>query len=455
MLEERIATIVEALGGQTLPAETLRLLKRTLLDSYGGICASLQDVPLLQKFKRYAAAFPEAGGVGVWGTGSRAQLVHGAFLNTILGRRSDLVNTYLSPDHMGGNHPSDNLSLLLTLADWRGLTGAQLLRGLYVAAMLSCAFSDYYDAEGGGFDHDATAGVYTALVTGHVLGLGHRELVEAQRLAGAMGLNPNQAGEGVITDWKHCTYASCAMRGVSAAVMARSGFQGPVDIYGGAAGLDRFLPHVETFMEEPPDLGRIVFKRWQALVFCQTAIDTALELHPAFSRLAPSSVSRVDVWTYHMAMVQAGTAEAANPVSRAGRTHSLPYCVAAALLRGAVDYDTFGDQAAQAPDLTALMAKIVLHDDAAMTRAYPDMSPCRIEVQVAGASPLTAALDYPKGDPRAPLSDADIETKVAGYLADLVDPQTARRLVERLWSIEAEQELGWLLAPLQQEVRHG
>ena len=181
MLEERIATRVEALGGQTLSTEMTRLLKRNLLDAFGGICASLQDVPLLEKFKCYAAAFPDADGVGVWGIGGTAQLVHGIFLNTILGRRSDLVNTYLSPDHMGGSHPSDNLSLLLTLADWRGLTGAQLLRGLYVAYMLSCAFSDHYDPEGGGFDHDATAGVYTALITGHVLGLGHQALVEIGR----------------------------------------------------------------------------------------------------------------------------------------------------------------------------------------------------------------------------------------------------------------------------------
>ena len=53
-------------------------------------------------------------------------------------------------------------------------------------------------------------------------------------------------------------------------------------------------------MEVPPDLGRIVFKRWQALVFCQTAIDTALELYPAFRKLDAASVSQVDVWAYHM-----------------------------------------------------------------------------------------------------------------------------------------------------------
>jgi len=354
---------------------------------------------------------------------------------------------------MGGNHPSDNVSLLLTLGRWRGLGGGEFLRAMHLAYVLSCAFSDYYDPEGGGFDHDAASGIYTALITGSALGLSREELVEAQRMAGAMGLNPNQAGVGVITDWKHCTYASCAMRGVSAAVMARAGFRGPVDIYGGKAGIDRFLPHAASFMDRPPDLGRIVFKRWQALVFCQTAIDAALSLHPAFAGLDPARVAKVEVSNYHMAMTQAGTPDSARPVSRAGRTHSLAYCVAAALLWGAIDYDSFGDERAGSPDLQALMAKIILYDDPAMTAAYPDKSPCRIVVRVEGRAPLEAALDYPKGDPRAPLQDGEIEAKALGYLAKLTDRDAASQIIGRIWSLETERGVDWLLAPLEAEAR--
>jgi 2-methylcitrate dehydratase len=101
------------------------------------------------------------------------------------------------------------------------------------------------------------------------------------------------------------------------------------------------------------------------------------------------------------------------------------------------------------------MAKIVLHDDPAMTRAYPDKSPCRIVVQVAGGPRIEAALDCPKGDPRAPLSDADIETKTAGYLTDLVDPQSARNIVRRFWSIEQEQRTRLAAGPVAAEVRRG
>ncbi len=453
-LEDVIAQKTLALQAKPLSGETLHLLKRHLLDSYAGICASLQDAPMIGNFRRYAAFFPDEAGVTVWGTGRKAQLVHAVFMNAILGRRSDLVNTYLSPDHMGGNHPSDNVSLLLTLSQWRGLGGGDFLRAMHLAYVLSCAFSDYYDPEGGGFDHDAASGLYTALITGSVLGLSQKELAEAQRMAGAMGLNPNQAGVGVITDWKHCTYASCAMRGVSAAVMARAGFHGPVDIYGGEAGVDRFLPHAASFMDQPPDLARIVFKRWQALVFCQTAIDAALMLHPAFAGLDLSRVTKVEVSNYHMAMVQAGTPDSARPVSRAGRTHSLPYCVAAALIWGTIDYGSFSDETAGSKDLQALMSKIVLFDDPAMTAVYPEKSPCRIVVGVEGRAPLEAGLDYPKGDPRAPLEDGEIEAKAQAYLANLTDQETAGDVIRRIWALENERGLDWLLAPLQREARH-
>ena len=207
---------------------------------------------------------------------------------------------------MGGNHPSDNVSLLLTLADWKKLGGSQLIRAMHAAYVLSCAFSDYCDPEAGGWDHDAAAPLYTALIMGLLEGLDTAGLMEAQRIAGAMGLNPDQTGLGLVTDWKHCTYASCAMRGVEAALMAKAGFKGPVDIYRGEAGWERFMPHAADFMAKPPDLGGIVFKKWQALVFCQTAIDAAVELSPEFSARGRQEVSVIRVETHEKALKEAG-----------------------------------------------------------------------------------------------------------------------------------------------------
>jgi len=451
MLEERIADIAMELGSQCVPATLLHLLKRNLVDAYAGICASLADTDMIGTFKRYARSVADDDGVAVWGTGRRAQLVHAVFMNTILGRRSDLVNTYLSPNHPSGNHPSDNVSLLLSLTRWADLDGAGFMRAMHLAYVLSCAFSDYYNPEGGNFDHDAAAGFYAALIAGHLSGLDRDGLVEAQRMAGAMGLNPNQAALGTVTDWKHCTYASCAMRGVTAALMARAGFHGPVDIYQGQAGSDRFFPHVDEFLSPPPDLGTITFKRWQALVFCQTPIDVALDLAPQMAG-DPASIRTVEAWTYDMALRQAGFADTYRPDTRAGRTHSLPYCIAAALLYGKIDGEAFSDRTAQDPALHDLMGKIVLREDERMTADYPAKAGCRIRITTSDGRVFEARRDHPHGAPRDPLDDDEITAKAMAHLGPLVSAEEAEVVVSRLWHIENESGLDWLLAPLIQEV---
>jgi len=455
MLEELIADKSKQLGSHDISKEMRHLLKRNLIDSYSGICASLVDRPLIKTFKRYAETTADSNGIQVWGTTRRVQLVHGIFMNGILGRRSDLVNTYLSPNHLSGNHPSDNISLLLTLGGWKGIDGRALLQAMYLAYMLSCAFSDYYCPEAGGFDHDATAGFYTSLVAGHLLRLDRKGLIESQRIVGAMGLNTNQAALGQVSDWKHCTYASCAMHGTTAAMMAQAGFHGPVDIYQGQAGADRFFSHIDGFLSTIPDLQTITFKRWQALVFCQTAIDVALDLSPKFTRYDLATIDSVDVWTYAMALKQAGIAGAYHPDSQAGRTHSLPYCIAAALLFGTIDHASFDNQTAQTQQMQQLMKKIALHEDKQMSAEYPAKTACRIQISVADDQQIDAQRDYPHGAPQDPLHDDEITAKALTHLAPLVPNQKAEKIIQRLWNIENEQRLDWLLAPLTQEIDHG
>ena len=56
-----------------------------------------------------------------------------------------------------------------------------------------------------------------------------------------------------------------------------------------------------------PDPNSVVFKRWPALVFCQTPIDVAVDLVPKATN--PASIKKIDVGTYEMCFnVAAGEA---------------------------------------------------------------------------------------------------------------------------------------------------
>ena len=446
-------TIAERVGGFTfdgIDADLRHILLRNLLDSYAGICGSLKDRTMLANFDRLAAGPASGNDLEVWGIGRKASYIDALLMNTVLARRSDLLNTYLPPNGMGGAHPSDNVALVLTLADWLGMDGRAVLNSVHTAFYLSAAFATYYDPESAGYDHDAAASLYTALIIGQAMGLSRDELVTVQRIAGSFGLDINQTAVGQVTDWKHCTYASCAIRGLESVKLARAGFKAAPEIYEGTAGISRFFPHAETMFDPPPALERIVFKRWSALVFCQTPIDVAIDLA---ARIPDASVIRsVSVKTYEVAVRNGATEAAWKPTARAGRTHSIAYCVATALLKPSMEYEDFDEPRASDPNLTSLMAKIAVVEDQALSKAYPEKSGCAIEVTLADGTTLQASRDYPKGDPADPLTDAEIEDKFRQYFFFAESSSEADAIINRLWTLDHEIGLDWLIAPLKRRM---
>jgi 2-methylcitrate dehydratase len=445
-LEERIAQRVAAMSYEDVDVDLLHVLKRNILDSYAGICGSLADTAMLENFDRLAVDPVAAGDVPVWGIDRRAGLADAVFMNAILGRRSDLLDTYLSPNGMGGCHPSDNVALALTLARHLSSGGRELIESVLVAFTSSAAFSTYYDPESANYDHDAAAPFYTALTIGRALGLESEELARAQRIAGMLGLDTNQAALGQVTDWKHCTYASGAMRAVQAVKLARAGFDAPPEIYEGAAGVDRFFPHADEFFHPPVDLSRIIFKRWPALVFCQTPIDVALDLAGQLPEGA--AIASVHVETFALALRNGGGESAARPTSRAGRTHSIPYCVATALLKP-IEYTDFDEPRSRDPDVLALLDKVRVSEDPVLTAAYPASSPCVITLTLSDGTTLSARREVPVGDPTDPLSDDQLSDKLRQYFAFARSQAEQDEIIERLWDLESQTDLDWLIAPLE------
>ncbi len=450
-LEETLSRQVWEMAGEKIDPETLHLLKRNILDAYAGICASLRDTAMIGTFDRMTSLAPDHEGITVWGVGRKAHPGEALFMNTILGRRSDLVNTYMSPTGMGGCHPSDNVSLILSLADWLGRTGADVLSHTWLAYRLSCMFANHYDPERGDYDHDAQALFFTPLVIGSMMGLSVHQLTQSQRIAGMLGLTINQAAEGDVTDWKHCTFASCAMRGFTSVLMARAGFTGPGSIYDGEAGIDRFIPHSPSLMDPPPDLTSITFKTWPALVFCQTPIDAAVDIS---GRVGDHSrIERVEVHVYDKAIKEAAIPSSWHPASRAARTHSLAYCVAAALVKGTIEYEFFDDDFLEKEKaVLGMVPMIEVVEDREMTRTFPAGAPCRIVVILKDGSVLECRRECPRGDSRDPLEDGEIGEKVLKYLADLAGKQQAKTVIGRIWGLEKERSLDWLVDPLKQRI---
>lgn len=133
LLEEMISRTVKCISFEDLDDDLLHTLKRNILDSYAGICASLRDESMLRKFQRLTSDSASGSDVVVWGIDKRTGIADAIFMNSIMGRRSDLLNSFLAPNGQGGVHPSDNVAMVLTMADWMTMNGRSFLSTIYVA----------------------------------------------------------------------------------------------------------------------------------------------------------------------------------------------------------------------------------------------------------------------------------------------------------------------------------
>jgi 2-methylcitrate dehydratase PrpD len=119
-------------------------------------------------------------------------------------------------------------------------------------------------------------------------------------------------------------------------------------------------------------------------------------------------------------------------------------------LEAAIYFDD--DFTAKEQGVSELMPKITVSEDKVMTRTFPYGAPCKITVTLRAGSVIEGSRDYPHGDPRDPLSDQEIESKALAHLAHLADQKKARTIINRVWNLENEPSIDWLVDPLKQRV---
>jgi 2-methylcitrate dehydratase len=185
------------------------------------------------------------------------------------------------------------------------------------------------------------------------------------------------------------------------------------------------------------------------LVFCQTPIDVSLDL----SAKVPDkkAIESITVKTYEVAYRNGALPSAQSPTSRAGRTHSIPYCVATALLKP-VSYEDFDESRSTDPDLVELIKRIHVVNDPELTKAYPERSRCVIEITLKDGRTIRGDRDYPKGDPGDPLSDREIESKLKTYFFFAASDSEKEAIIEKLWKLEKQSSLDWLISPLKRRL---
>jgi 2-methylcitrate dehydratase PrpD len=94
------------------------------------------------------------------------------------------------------------------------------------------------------------------------------------------------------------------------------------------------------------------------------------------------------------------------------------------------------------------MSKISLHADAEMTARFPNMRSARVAITMQDGRRFEHFQPHRKGDPEAPLSDAELNDKFHELTSPVIGRQAAAQLLDQLWNMEKLQLADLRLAAL-------
>jgi 2-methylcitrate dehydratase PrpD len=126
---------------------------------------------------------------------------------------------------------------------------------------------------------------------------------------------------------------------------------------------------------------------------------------------APQDIEAVAVHTYAIASTAVGKGVSADSTFVSAQ-FSLPYVVAACLTDGELGPAQLRENRISDPAVLDLAKKVEVKVDPELAKVYPGMTSSRVEIRLKSGRTLARQVDIPKGDPRDPMTAADVAAKL-------------------------------------------
>jgi 2-methylcitrate dehydratase PrpD len=227
-----------------------------------------------------------------------------------------------------------------------------------------------------------------------------------------------------------------AEAGLLAAKAAGVGLTGALDVLEGEVGFGAGMSDHPDWEAATVDLGNhfcIVDATVKSHSCCGhtfAALDAMSDLRR--SGLLPEDVAGIKVATYGTALNVAGNPD---PSSVFEAKFSLPYCVAAELVLGAVRLQAFEPEALGDPVIRRLVAATTLEVDADFDAWFPGKRAARVTVTDHQGQQHQSSRQTRKGDPDDPLTDEEMQAKFDELVVPRYGTAGAATLAERIWGL--------------------
>lgn len=211
-----------------------------------------------------------------------------------------------------------------------------------------------------------------------------------------------------------------AMTGVSAALLAAGGF----------TGAPALVVEDDKVADLWADLGQrwrlleMYFKPYPVCRWAQPAVEAALDLVRRHG-LNSEAIATIEVATFHEAVRLA----ARTPQTTEEAQYSLPFPVAAAVVRGRLAADEISEQAFGDPEIRRLGSSMVVRERDDFNARFPAARYAQVAIVLRDGRRLESADTTTRGDPSTPLPPATLPEKFRA-LADPVVGKARRETIE-------------------------
>src|SRR5438477_5844566 len=444
-----------ALDFSHLSQDAVFQAKRFLLDSIGCALGGYQqhDVKIaLQVLDEIAGRGPAT----VIGTGKKIDPVSASLANALMIRCMDYNDIYWKQDP---SHPSDIFPAALACCERAKSDGRELIVGLVLGHEFEMRFCEaaFPGIRERGWHHATLTAFVSPFVAGRELHPRWEPIQPAVGISASRHCTIGAVPAGKLTMMKNTVDPMATQSGVLAALMAEKGYAGTEHVVDGKEGLTHcFGPEwkLSLLTDGLGDSWRITqcgMKAFPTEALTHTPISAVLDLIKT-NDLKPDQVEKVQIRSLARAADILSDPSKYDPHTKETADHSLPYVIAAALAERQVTPVQFEMKKIMDATIRAQLQKVEVVADPEIEKVFPALQRVIVNITTKDGRTLTKQLDYPKGDPRNPLSDAEVEEKFSALAEGVLSTAGQKQLNNAIWNLEKIGSVSKLMALMKADV---
>lgn len=429
-----------------IPPAELKEAKRFLLDSVGCALAAVdnQDMAAMYRFIAKLGGTPEASLIG---SGAKTNAANAALINSLLVRALDYNDIYWEQDP---SHPSDIIFGAVSPAEALGKGGKEALVGILIAYELEMRWclACFPGVREVGWHHATLTQFVSPFVAGRMYDLDADQMVAAAGISASSHFTLGGVVAGHLTNMKNTADPLATQAGVLAALMAREGYSGPVEVIEGKEGFQHVIHNVTLKPEILlKDLGtqylitRCAYKAFPTEALTHQPISAVLNVMEKHGLVA-ENLAEIHIQTTTRGADILSDPSKYDPQTKETADHSLPYCIAAAAADGGLWPTSFEEEKLFDPRIRALLPKIKVVANKDIDSLFPAVKRAIATLTTLDGQQFTETVDHAKGSPQNPMSDKEVVAKFRANASAAVSQPRQNEIIEATWNLEDFTHMG-------------